>query len=151
MMRKILFFITFIFLILFILGASLLLVYKPPQHMIVGGKQTFSVEIVQTPQSQTIGLSKYVTLPQDKAMYFPFPKPAYYAFWMKRMHFPIDILFIRNGVIIAIFASVPAPTPGQVTLPTYQPNSPADSVLEINAGLSKKYGFILGDKVQLTE
>lgn len=148
-MKKIILFIIFIFLILFILGTSFFLLHKSTQQITVGNKQTFLLEIATTPQQQAIGLSKYSQLPQNRAMYFPFAKPDYYAFWMKNMHFPIDILFIRSGKIIAIFASVPAPTSGQITLPTYQPHSPADAVLEINAGLSQKYGFVVGDTIHL--
>jgi len=149
-MKKIFLFITFILVILFILGVSFLLLYQKRPQITVGGKQTFFIAVAQTPQEQEIGLSKYKTLPQDRAMYFPFAKPDYYSFWMKGMHFPIDILFIRNGFIVSIFTSVPAPTAGQVTLPTYQPNQPADAVLEINAGLSNKYGFTVGDEIKLS-
>ncbi len=107
----------------------------------------FLVEIAKTPTEQEIGLAKYARLPLNDAMYFPFRQPGYYAFWMKNMKFPIDIIFIRNGKIVTIDSFVPAPVKNQQELPTYKPLVPADAVLEINAGLSKKYGFSRGDNV----
>lgn len=131
--------------ILFLLAFSF--ISKKPTATI--NNHIFSIEIAATQQQQTTGLAKYASLPTDHAMYFPFSKPDYYSFWMKGMRFPIDILFIRNNKIISVFNSVPVPMKDSVSLPTYQPRTPADSVLEINAGLSKKYGFKVGDSVQL--
>ena len=111
----------------------------------------FLIEVARTQQEQETGLAKYMSYSQKNAMYFPFPRPGYVAFWMKGMHFPIDILFIRNEKIVTIAANIPAPTPGQTHLPTYVPASPADGALEISAGLSQKYGFRIGDTVKLPQ
>lgn len=106
---------------------------------------TFFIEIAKTQQEQEIGLSKYTSLPQENAMYFPFEKTGLYSFWMKGMHFPIDILFLQKNKIVTIFSDVPVKTDYQNY--TYQPTQPVNAVLEINAGLSKKYGFKIGDSV----
>lgn len=106
---------------------------------------TFSIEIAQTPQQQEIGLAKYASLPKNNAMYFPFNRPDYYTFWMKGMHFPIDMLFVRNNKVVTIFSNVMAKPDYQNYI--YKPTQPSDAVLEINAGLSQQYGFQLGDTV----
>ncbi len=140
--------IAFSLTILLTLGIALFTLSNIPRATI--GDHTFYVEVAKTSKEQEIGLAKYTSLPKNKAMYFPFEKPDYYSFWMKNMSFPIDILFIREGKIVTIFSSVPVPGKTQTNLPTYQPSTPADSVLEINAGLSKKYGLRTGNYVQIS-
>lgn len=107
---------------------------------------TFSIDIAKTAKDKELGLSIKKNISDTYGMYFPFDRPDYYAFWMKQMKFPIDIIFIREGKIVTIFKNVPVP-PDTDNLPTYQPDEPANAVLEINAGLSQKYGFIKGDSV----
>lgn len=113
--------------------------------------QTYKVTVVTTQQDQQIGLSKYSTLPQDQAMLFQFPKKDFYSFWMKDMKFPIDIIFIDGDTIVSIAQKVPAPKSAEDDLPLYQPDSPVDKVLEINAGLAEKNGYKKGDNVTIKQ
>src|SRR5690348_7654007 len=144
---KLFIFTVFSFAILTTLSISLFVLAKSPTATIKN--HTFILDVAKTAKQQEIGLAKYTSLPMNKAMYFPFDRDGYYSFWMKNMHFAIDIIYIRNSKIITIFSSVPAPTKNQIFLPIYQPVSPANAVLEINAGLAKKYGFTIGDKIYL--
>ena len=109
----------------------------------------FNLDIARTQSQQEKGLAIYNSLPKNKGMLFPFPKPDYYAFWMKDMKFPIDIIYIRQSRIVTIFSDVLNPASPSAPLPILRPNAPSDTVLEINAGLSNKYGFKKGDFVQL--
>lgn len=109
---------------------------------------TFSVEIAKDDKTRERGLSDKPSLPQDWGMLFLFDKPSTYSFWMKEMHFPIDIIYINNDIIVHVFKNVPPPTSSKEELPVYTPDAPADKVLEINAGLSEKYGIKKGDKVK---
>lgn len=108
---------------------------------------SFTIDVAKTPKDKEIGLSSKKSIPTDYGMYFPFDKPDYYAFWMKNMSFPIDIIFLRENKIVTIFADVTPPTTSNDNLPLYQPDEPATAVLEITAGLSKKYGFVKGDTI----
>lgn len=108
---------------------------------------TFTIDVVKSPKDKQIGLSSKSAIPANYGMYFPFDKADYYAFWMKNMKFPIDILFLRQNKIVTIYENVPVPTSNTDNLPLYQPNEPADAVLEISAGLSQKYEFAKGDTV----
>ena len=45
------------------------------------------------------GLSERQSLAEDKGMLFLFEKPDHYAFWMKGMEFPLDIIFINGDKI----------------------------------------------------
>lgn len=111
--------------------------------------QTYTIDVVKTPKQKEMGLSGKNSIATNYGMYFPFEKADFYAFWMKKMKFPIDIIFLRDNKIVTIHDSVPFPTSDTDNLPLYQPDEPADAVLEISAGLSKKNGFAKGDTVTL--
>lgn len=112
-------------------------------------EQKIKLDIADTDEKKEIGLSNKENIPNDRGMLFTFDKPDYYSFWMKNMKFPIDIIFIKDGTIVTIFENVNPPASSEQSTPIYQPKSPADMVLEINAGLSSKYGFKEGSKVKL--
>ncbi|MFA5853657.1 MAG: DUF192 domain-containing protein [Patescibacteria group bacterium] len=109
--------------------------------------KTFTVEIADTEKKKERGLGGRDVLAVDHGMYFPFPSANYWVFWMKDMRFPIDILWIRDGVIVDIDASVPVPT--SEDLETYSPIEPADAILELNAGLAAEIGVKAGDRVDV--
>ena len=118
---------------------------KNPQAEING--HAFALYLAKTSQEREIGLAKYKSLAKDQGMLFLFEKPDYYSFWMKNMHFPIDIIFVRDEKIVDIFQNVPD-SPND-NLPVYTTRTKADKVLEVNAGLAKKYGIKIGSIVKL--
>jgi len=106
----------------------------------------FKLYIAKDPKDMRIGLSKYENIPQDYGMLFVFDKEDYHSFWMKKMKFPVDIIYIRDNQIITILKNVPLPK--NESVPIYKPSSPANRVLEINAGLAEKYKFKEKDRVK---
>lgn len=110
---------------------------------------SFELLIAKSETDKEIGLSKYNDLDQGKGMIFIFDKPAYYRFWMKSMKFPIDIIFIRDDKISKIVKDAKPPE-GTNSLTIYVPNEPINKVLEINAGLSEKYGFKEGQLIKIS-
>ena len=113
------------------------------------GTHSFSVKVAKTSEEQQIGLSKTESLSKTSGMLFPFQKADYYAFWMKNMKFPIDILYINNKKIVTIFENVPAPASPNENPPLYHPTEPATMVLEIQGGLVTKYTIKEGDTVTI--
>jgi uncharacterized membrane protein (UPF0127 family) len=111
----------------------------------VNGK-TFSLYVAKTDKDRQVGLSKYKTLSDGKGMIFLFDKEDYYPFWMKGMKFPIDIIYIKGDKVVTVFKDLKAENSDSVI---FYPSSPADKVLEVNAGLSAKNGIEAGDKVEL--
>jgi uncharacterized membrane protein (UPF0127 family) len=109
---------------------------------------TFSLYLAKTSQEQEVGLAKFNKINKNQGMLFIFSKPDYYSFWMKNMKFPIDIIFIDKNVIVDIFQNVPFPKNNN-NLPIYTTHKKADSVLEINSGLSKEYKIKTGDKINI--
>ena len=53
-------------------------------------------EIPNNPDAQAKGLGGRPCILPDQGMLFIFPQPGQYAFWMKDMKFPIDILWISE-------------------------------------------------------
>lgn len=109
----------------------------------------FKVTVAKTNEEKEVGLSQFAKIDEDRGMIFIFDKPDYYSFWMKEMKFPIDIIFINKDKIVTILEKIEPPTGSETALQIFNPTSPADSVLEINAGLSEKYNFKLGDSVKI--
>ena len=149
-MKKIFLFSLILFAVFLVFSLSNYFFYKNPyKPNALVKNHFFKLEIAKTDQQKTTGLAKYNTIPQGFGMLFPFGKPGMYAFWMKNMKFPIDIIFIRDGKIVRIFSNVPPPKFPDSPLPIYKTDSLTDTVLEINAGLSEKYGFKNGDSVKI--
>lgn len=109
--------------------------------------QSFTVEVADTPAKKELGLGKRDVLPEGRGMYFPFAEARTWAFWMKDMRFPIDIVWIRQGTVVDIHRDVPVPEGGR--LETYASIEPVDAVLELPAGTAEKAGIRAGDKVSL--
>lgn len=114
---------------------------------VIINKQQFSAKIADTEEKRQIGLSQTNSLGKNEGMIFIFDNPNLYSFWMKDMKFPIDIIYINNEKIVKIFENVQTQTGENLTV--YTPDQPANRVLEINAGQSKKYDFKVGDKVTI--
>lgn len=110
--------------------------------------QTFTLLVAKTPKEKEVGLSEKTTFPQNSGMLFTFDQPDYYSFWMKNMKIAVDIIYINKDKIVSIIENAEPPKSQDQNLPIYKPDEPADKVLEINAGLSKKYGFKKGDSVK---
>ena len=121
-----------------------------PTTKVTIDKQTFTAEVAKTPKAQQQGLSDRKSLAKDAGMLFVFNKPGIYPFWMRKMDFPLDMIYINQNTIVQIFKNLPAPVSPTSTLPIYQSIDSADKVLEINAGLSDTYGFKKGDAVTIS-
>ncbi|HWY79637.1 MAG TPA: DUF192 domain-containing protein [Candidatus Sulfotelmatobacter sp.] len=120
-----------------------------PKSRITIDNHSFLIEVATNSAQQQLGLSKRTTLPQNQGMLFIFKTPDRYAFWMKDMNFPLDLIFINNNKIVTIYQNVPEPKNGNTNLPIYTPDESANQVFEINAGLSKQYGFKKGDSITI--
>src|SRR3989344_8044864 len=99
----------------------------------IGGKVTIKVEVADTPEKTTLGLSYRESLPENFGMLFIFSEPHIPTFWMKEMNFPLDMIWIReDNTIVDITQNVPQPSPGMMEfeLPHYSPSQPAKMVLE---------------------
>lgn len=122
---------------------------KSTDSTITINKHKFNLELAKTSEQQIAGLSGRSSLPQDQGMLFIFDTPGYYSFWMKKMKFPIDIIFIKDDLIVSIEKNAKPPVSTDTNPPLYKPEEPANKVIEINAGLSDKYNIKKGDTVEI--
>ncbi len=96
----------------------------------------FKTEVMSTPAQREQGLMFRETLPEKQALLFEFEANGRFAFWMKNVKFPIDMIWIdENKTIVHIEANVPPcqKDPCQVYVPAVY----ARYVLEIPAGAAK--------------
>lgn len=99
------------------------------------------IEVVDTPEARSLGLSGRTTLPEDYGMLFVFPEADRYGFWMKDMLVPIDIIWLSDtGEIVGIEASVAPETYPQ----EFKSPAPVRHVLETRAGLANERGWQVG-------
>lgn len=110
-------------------------------------ENVFLVEIANDPAEMVKGLSGRESLAGNRGMLFLFGAPTIQTFWMKGMNFPLDIIWIK-GNTVAGFAKNAPPDNSQAPA-IYASPEPVDKVLEINAGLVKKLGINVGDKISV--
>ncbi len=97
------------------------------------GESVLCVEVVSTEEAITQGLSGRETLGAD-GMLFYMPESERYGFWMKDMHFPIDIVWIDAENIVTEISYNLQPE----TYPTiFRPLQSAQHVLEVPAGIAQ--------------
>lgn len=107
----------------------------------------FELEVARTPQQQATGLMYRTSLANNRGMLFAFESPRPIRFWMKNTRIPLDMIFLRDGTVQAIAASVPPCT--TQTCPSYGPNSAVNQVIELQGGLAAKLGLKVGDQVKI--
>jgi uncharacterized protein len=109
---------------------------------------SIKLAVAETPQQQQMGLMYRMSLPDNEGMLFQFEPARPVAFWMKQTLIPLDMLYLRSGVIQEIQANVPPCTADPC--PTYPSTTLIDQVIEIRGGLAAKLGIKVGDRVTLT-
>jgi uncharacterized protein len=105
------------------------------------------LEVARTAQQQAMGLMYRPALPDNRGMLFQFPSAFPVSFWMKNVPVALDMVFIRNGVVQYIAASVPPCTSNPC--PTYGPETPVNQVIELRAGRAAELGLKAGDPIKI--
>ncbi|MCP9808035.1 DUF192 domain-containing protein [Cyanobium sp. HWJ4-Hawea] len=125
----------------------------PPQYLPVEAQWCLAkgpciqLEVPNTPQQYAWGLQLRPPLSPLRGMWFRFEPAGVQRFWMHRTPEPLDILFVRNGQVLAIEAKVPP----CMHLPcrSYGPDLPVDGVIELAAGRSQQLGIGIGSPVTI--
>lgn len=103
--------------------------------------------IADTSAARTKGLMGRQALASDEGMFFVFPEEDAYAFWMKNMRFPIDIIWINNEFKVVDMDTGVEPC-GSQSCQSFVPQAKARYVLEVNAGFAKRHRIMVGDAVK---
>ena len=80
-------------------------------------------------------------------MLFLLPRADRPVFWMREMRFPLDLIWLHGGLVVAIDAQVPPPEAG-VPLREYRPPSEIDAIWEAPAGTARRIGLQPGTRVR---
>jgi uncharacterized membrane protein (UPF0127 family) len=112
-------------------------------YVSIGDGLRVDVSVASNEPTRERGLSGRAGLGPNEGMYFVFQHADTFAFWMKEMRFPIDIIWINDGHIADITTDLPIPGPDG-ELPTFAPKVPVNRVLEVNAGYAKAHGLRIG-------
>ncbi len=103
---------------------------------------SITVDIVDTEELRSKGLSGRTRLSINRGMIFIFDKPGFYGFWMKDMKFPIDIIWLDEEwkVVDITTNAKPSSYPE-----SFVPMSPTQYVLEVPAYFATRNKVTIGD------
>ncbi len=124
-------------------SSSSALSYESTTVSIQSSGQTLTVtaEIADTVVKQNQGLMNRTSLDENAGMLFVFDSEAERSFWMKDTFIPLDILFISAAKEIVSIEENTTPLSEEAILSS----SPAQYVLEVNAGYVASHNVNIGD------
>ena len=106
-------------------------------RVVMPSEAVYRIEIARTPEEQAQGLMFRESLPDNTGMLFPFPDKGVHRFWMKNTMIPLDMIWMDpDGKVL--FVSADTPPCRADPCPSYGPETPAASVLEIAGGKAAK-------------
>ncbi|MCP9801070.1 DUF192 domain-containing protein [Synechococcus sp. RedBA-s] len=100
------------------------------------------LEVPRGQRQYSLGLMQRPPLGPLRGMWFRFDPPEPARFWMHQTITPLDMIFLREGKVIAIEAAA-QPCP-RLPCRSYGPVEPADGVVELDAGEAARLGFAVG-------
>ena len=127
-----------------------------PNDTVTGGYKKINVtvngvhlvaDLAITGEQRTKGLAVKDSLAENESMLFYFPKANEYAFWMKDMKFPIDIIWLDTDRKVIHVEHSLDPCDSDAC-PLYKPEGKTQYVLETVAGFAKKYNVTEGTIVE---
>lgn len=108
------------------------------------GQAVITAQAAKTPAEFSLGLGGRQCIGQNQGMLFEFNRPGRYAFWMKGMRFPIDMVWISADKKVVYAKPYVSPD----TYPqAYASPQPAQYVLEMAAGRAAQLGLGLGTQL----
>ncbi len=120
---------------------------KEGWRMLLVGETQVQVEVRDTMEGRNRGLSGREKLEMDEGMLFIFPVKAKYGFWMKKMKFDLDFIWIIGNEVVEITKGVKAPVNGG-KLELIKPKVAIDRMLEVSSGFIEENQVKVGDRVE---
>ncbi|MCP9900205.1 DUF192 domain-containing protein [Cyanobium sp. Cruz CV13-4-11] len=142
--------------VVLLVGCGPGLTESPPQFLPITAQwclegpappRCIQLEVPRGERQYAMGLQLRPPLPQRRGMWFPYAPPEVARFWMHRTPEPLDMLFIRDGRVVALEKAVPP----CMNLPcrSYGPDTAVDGVLELAAGQAAVLGISVGTQVRI--
>ena len=116
------------------------------------GDVVIPVEIAVTAEERRQGLSDRESLQSGAGMLFVYESAGPLQFWMVRMQFSLDFVWIGEDCAIGeISRDIPPPPPGSDDWEVVRvsPSGEMQFVLEINGGEAEELGLEVGNEVLL--
>lgn len=107
----------------------------------------YAVELARTPEEQAQGLMFRESLPARRGMIFLFSDAAPHQFWMKNTMIPLDMIWMDTDGRV-LFISADTPPCKADPCPSYGPETPAASVLEVAGGNAAKEKVTVGSSLR---
>jgi uncharacterized protein len=137
------------------LGGCLLLVLMPAlgdaageARVLIGNRVAVVAEVARTEAEKVRGLSGREGLAPDRGMLFVYEAPVRPVIWMRGMHFPLDILWIREGRVVDLVRGARPPAPGEPPQ-EFEPREAIQYVLEVPGGFADRHGIVRNDPVEI--
>lgn len=108
---------------------------------------TMFVDIALTDKQKQEGLSIKNSLNENEGMLFFLEEPSKASFWMKNMHFPIDIIWLDANFSIVHIEKELLPCTLAFYCPSYKPLKESLYVLETIDGFANDHHLKVGDKI----
>jgi uncharacterized membrane protein (UPF0127 family) len=114
-------------------------------------KSVLTVDVADTPEKRSQGLSDKENMDFDRGMLFVFEQEVKPNFIMRNMRFSLDFIWVKNDFVVDILENIPPDPAGtpEESLKRYAPIASVDKVIEVSAGYVKKYGIKVGDRIKI--
>jgi len=109
-------------------------------------KVSVTAEIADSNALRVLGLSGRKSLSDKEGMWFDFKSDGHHSFWMKEMHFPIDIIWLDKDLRVIHIKENATP---ESYPETFIPSVADRFVLEVPAGFTREYDVFIGDHVSV--
>ena len=104
-----------------------------------------TIEFAKNDEERALGLMYRSSMDEHQGMWFIFPEEAPRSFYMRNTEIPLDIIYLDKDKKVVSIAKNARPY-DETSLPS---EKPAMYVLEINGGLSDKWGIEKGDRMEV--
>lgn len=112
------------------------------------GDVQISLGVAKSEKEHEMGLSYQKELGFDQGLLFLFEDTIPHGIWMKKMNFPIDVLWLSDtGTILYIKEAFSPDSYPEVV----SPKVPASMVLELSSGFVRRHQIGVGDQVIFLE
>ncbi len=105
--------------------------------------KTIDIEIADTDSTRMRGLMERPTIPDDTGMLFIFPTAQEQAFYMMNTPRSLDIQYYAADSTLLNIAEATTP----FSLDNVYSEGPAQFVVEVDAGVSRRIGLVPGDRI----
>ena len=101
----------------------------------------YKLEIADSDSERQRGLMYRKELPEREGMIFIFPDTKSHAFWMKETYVSLDIIFLKDNVVVGLEQGVPVLSEKRVKV-----DAESKEVIELKAGQAAAQGIVAGSR-----